>query len=93
MMLLKCCSKYVSTFGKLSNGHRTGKSQASFHLKEGQCQRMFMLLYNCPHFTCSNIMLKILQTRLQQYLNQETSNVLVRYRKDRGTRNQFGNIS
>ena len=26
-MLLKCCTQYVSKFGKLSNGHRTGKGQ------------------------------------------------------------------
>ena len=30
MMLLKCCTKYASKFGKLSTGHRTGKGQFSF---------------------------------------------------------------
>ena len=29
-MLLKCCTQYVSEFGKLSSGHRTGKGQFSF---------------------------------------------------------------
>ena len=29
-MLLKCCTQYVSKFGKLSSGHRTGKVQISF---------------------------------------------------------------
>ena len=29
MMLRKCCTKYVSKFGKLSSGHRTGKGQFS----------------------------------------------------------------
>ena len=29
-MLLKCCTHYVSKFGKLSSGHRTGKGQFSF---------------------------------------------------------------
>ena len=50
-MLLKCCTQYVSKFQKLSSGHRTG---VCFHsnLKEGQCQRMFKLPYNCTHFTC-----------------------------------------
>ena len=28
-MLLKCCTQYVSKFGKLSSGHRTGKGQFS----------------------------------------------------------------
>ena len=27
---LKCCTQYASKFGKLSNGHRTGKGQFSF---------------------------------------------------------------
>ena len=30
MMLLKCCTQYVSKSGKLSSGHRTGKGQFSF---------------------------------------------------------------
>ena len=32
----------------------TGVEKVSFHSspKEGQCQRMFKLLYNCTHFTC-----------------------------------------
>ena len=30
MMLWKCCTQYASKFGKLSSGHRTGKSQSSF---------------------------------------------------------------
>ena len=27
---VKCCSQYVSKFGKFSNGHRTGKGQFPF---------------------------------------------------------------
>ena len=37
-------------------------------------------------------MLKILQARLQQYVNHELSDVQVGYRKGRGTRNQTANI-
>ena len=29
-MLLKCCTQHGSKFGKLTSGHRTGKSQFSF---------------------------------------------------------------
>ena len=32
MLLLKCWIQYASKFGKLSNGHRTGKCQFSFQL-------------------------------------------------------------
>ena len=37
-------------------------------------------------------MLKILQARLQQYVNRELPDVQIRFRKDRGTRDQIANI-
>ena len=37
-------------------------------------------------------MLKILQTRLQQYVNQELPEVQTGFRKSRGTRDQIANI-
>ena len=37
-------------------------------------------------------MLKILQARLQQYINHELSDVQAGFRKGRGTRNQIANI-
>ena len=40
----------------------------------------------------SKIMLKILQARLQQYVNCEISDVQAGFRKGRGTRNQIANI-
>ena len=51
MMLWKCCTQYVSKFGKLSNGHKTGKGQFHSNPKERQCQRMFKLPHNCTHLT------------------------------------------
>ena len=43
--------------------------------KERQCQRMLKLLHNCTHSHTSKVMLKILQTRLQQYVNCELPGV------------------
>ena len=40
----------------------------------------------------SNIKLKILQARLQQYMNQELPDVQAGFRKGRGTRDQIANI-
>ena len=40
----------------------------------------------------SNIMLKILQARLQQDVNHELPDVQAGFRKGRGTRNQIANI-
>ena len=40
----------------------------------------------------SKVMLKILQARLQQYMNRELLDVQAEIRKDRGTRDQIANI-
>ena len=40
----------------------------------------------------SNVMLKILQTSLQQYVNQDLPDVQAEFRKSRGTRDQIANI-
>ena len=40
----------------------------------------------------SKVMLKILQARLQQYMNRELPDVRAGYRKDRGTRDQIAKI-
>ena len=40
----------------------------------------------------SKVMLKILQARLQQYVNCELSDVKAGFRKGRGTRDQIANI-
>ena len=50
----------------------TGLEKVSFHSnpKENQCQRMFKLPQNCTLLITSKVMLKILQARLQQYVNE-----------------------
>ena len=40
----------------------------------------------------SKVMLKILQARLQQYVNQELPDVQAGFKKGRGTRDQIANI-
>ena len=61
--------------------------------KERQCQRIFKLPHNCTPFTQnSKAMLKILQTRLQQYMNWEFPDVQAGFKKGRGTRDQIANI-
>ena len=53
---------------------------------------MSKLLHNCIHLHASKIMLKILQARLQQYVNRELPDVQAGFRKGRGTRDQIVNI-
>ena len=40
----------------------------------------------------SEVILKVLQTRIQQYMNQELPDVQAGFRKGTGTRNQIANI-
>ena len=71
----------------------TGLEKVSFHSspKEGQCQRMFNhTIALISH--ASKVILKILQARLQQYMNWELPGVQAGFRKGRGTRDQIANI-
>ena len=93
-MLSKCCTQYASKFGKLNSGHRTEKGQFSF-----QSQRKAMpknaqttTQLHSSHMLASKVMLKILQARLQQYVNRELPVVQAGFRKGRGTRDQIANI-
>ena len=78
----------------------TRLEKVSFHSnpKERQCPRMLKLPHNCTHLTVnvithSKVMLKILQARLQQYMNCELPDVQAGFRKGRGTRDQIANTS
>ena len=53
---------------------------------------MLKLPHNCTHLNASKAMLKILQARLQQYINWELPDVQPGFRKGRGTRDQIANI-
>ena len=72
----------------------TGLEKVSFHLnpQKRQCPK-------CPNSRtialishASKVMLKILQARLQQYVDHELPEVQAGFRKGRGTRDQIANI-
>ena len=92
-MLLKCCTHCASKCGKFSSGHRTGKDQFSFQSKERQCQRMLQVSTVGLISLTSKEMLKILQARLQQYVNQQLPDVQAGFRKVRGTRDQIATFA
>ena len=60
-MLWKCCTQYVSKFGKLSSGHKTGKGQFSFQSQRkampknaqttAQLHSSHMLVKECSKFS------------------------------------------
>ena len=87
-----CCSQYASKFGKLSSGHRTGMGQFSFQSKNENAKECSNYRTIALILHTSKVMLKILQARLQQYVNHELPDVQASFRKGRGTRDQIGNI-
>ena len=72
----------------------TGLEEVSFHSnpKERQCQRMLKLPHIALMSHTSKLMFKILQDRLQQYMNGERPDVQAGFRKGRGARDQIANI-
>ena len=69
-MLWKCCTQYASKFGKLSSGHRTGKGQFSFQSQRKVNAKVCLNYCIIALISqASKVILKILQARLQQYMN------------------------
>src|SRR5574340_1031740 len=67
----------------------TGLEKVSFHSNSKECSN-YRTIALISH--ASKVMLKILQARLQQYVNRELPDVQAGFRKDRGTRDQIANI-
>ena len=81
--------------GNLENSAvATGREKVSFHSnpKERQCQRMSNYRTMALILHASKVMVKILQARLQQYMNCELPDVEAGFRKGRRTRDQIPNI-
>ena len=72
----------------LSSGHRTGNGQFSFQSQRKAMPKNAQTTAQLH----STHMLKILQARLQQYVNREFPDVQAGFRKGRGTRDQIANI-
>ena len=72
----------------------TGLEKVSFHSnpKEGTAKECsnYRTIALISH--AGKVMLKILQARLQQYMNHELTDVQAGFRKGRGTRNLIANI-
>ena len=78
-----------------SSAEATGLEKVSFHSnppKKGNAKEcsIYHIIALISH--ASKVMLKILQARLQQYVNCELPNAQAGFRKGRGTRDQIANI-
>ena len=67
----------------------TGLEKVSFNSNPKECSNYHTMAL-ISH--ASKVMLKILQARLQQYVNWELSGVQAGFKKGRGTRDQIANI-
>ena len=79
-------------YAKLNSGHRTGKDQFFIPIpKKGNAKECsnYSTVVLISH--AGEVMLKILQARLQQYVNGELPDVQAWFRKSRGTRDQIAN--
>ena len=72
----------------------TGLEKVRFHSspRERQCQIYSNYSTVALILQTSKVMLKILQARLQQYVNRELPDIQAGFRKGRGTRDQIANI-
>ena len=85
--VLKCCTQYASKFGKLSSGHMTGKF--SFQSQRKAMPKNTQTTTQLDSSYMLKVTLKILQARLQQYVNRELPDVQAVFRKGRGTKDQI----
>ena len=67
----------------------TGLEKVSFHSNHKECSN-YHIIALISH--ASKVMLKILQARLQQYVNRELPDIQAGFRKGRGTRDPIANI-
>jgi len=91
-MLWKCCTQHARKFGKLSSGHRTGKSVFIPIPNKDDAKECSNYCTIALISHTSKVMLKILKARLQQYMNRQLPDVQAGFRKGRGIRNQIANI-
>ena len=80
----------TSCFCLFSSGQRTGKGQFSFQSQRKGMPKNAQTTAQLYSSHASKVTLKILQSRLQQYVNCELKDVQVGFRKGRGTRDQIG---
>ena len=92
MMLWKGYTQYASKYG--NSAVATGLENVGFIPipKKGNAKEFsnYWTIALISH--ARKVMLKILQARLQQYVNRELPDVQAGFRKSRGTRDQIANI-
>ena len=86
-MLFKCCTQYLENSAVATGLQRSVLIPNPKKGNAKNCSTITQL-----HSFASKAMLKILQARFQQYVNQEFPDIQVGFGKGRGTRGQIANI-
>ena len=90
---VKGCTKYSSRFGEFSSGPKDWKRSVFSPIpKKGNVKECSSYCTIALISHTRKLMLKILQARLQQYMNHEHSDVQAGFNKGRGTRYKIANI-
>ena len=92
-MLLKCCTQYVEPIWETRQWSQDWKRSIFIPIpKKGNAKECsdYCTIALISH--ASKVTLKILQAKLQQYVNQELPYVQAGFRKGRGTRDQTAYI-
>ena len=91
-MVLKCCTQ-LATIWKTQQWPQCWKRSGFITIpKKGNAKECSNDSTIALISHANKVMLKILQARLQQYVNCELPDVQSGFRKDRGTRDQIANI-
>ena len=92
-MLWKCRTQYATNLD--NSAVATGLEKVNFHSNPKKDNAKECWNYRNPTVLVSHattVMLKILQARLQQYMNWDLPDVQPEFRKGRGTKDQTANI-
>ena len=90
MMLWKCCTQYASKFEKTQQWQQDWKRSVFIPIpKKGNAKECsnYHTIALISH--TNKVKLKILQARIQQYVNRELADVQAGFRKGRGTKDQL----
>ena len=93
MMLWKCCTQHCQQIGKTQQWPQDWKRSVFIPIaKKGNAKECSNYRTTTVISHASKVMLKILQARLQQYMNRELPDVPDGFRKGQGTRDRIVNI-
>ena len=92
MVLLKCCTQHANKFGK-QQWPQDWKRSVFIPIPEKDNAKECSNYHTIALIShASKVMLKILQARLQQYVNRKLPDVQAGFRKGRETRGQVANM-